>query len=501
MPDGRLIIGNRRYSSWSMRGWLAVRLAELDVQEVLVPFARPGPTAAIRALSPNGLVPYLEHKGARVWESLALCEYCAEQAPALWPEDRVARAQARSVAAEMHAGFRDLRQSMWMNLGRDFAGHGRSPGALADIARIEALWAAARHDHGAGGPFLFGAAFTAADVMYAPVVTRFLTWQPDLSPASRAYCDAVRAHPLVAAWYDAAAAGAGGLAAAGIRDAAVRAIALDHAGVVGRDLPSLAHDFTRIGFCLTPLARHAGGRTGNRCAMLRAGYLELMAVLPGGASATLDRFLGRHAGIHTAALAIDDAGAELARLRHAGIGPAGTSEAERLVDDARPADPPARFTVLTPPDQPEGRILLIRHHTPALLWQDRFLRHPNHAVALAELLLACTEPAETAARLARLAGRVLAPDPLGGYALDLDRGRLRMLPTAAAAALLPGVPMPAPPCIAGVTLHTDDNNAGLLRRLDQERVARQQDGAAVVVQAGGAGLRFEPVKLSLTRRA
>ena len=87
----------------------------------------------------------------------------------------------RSIAAQMHAGFRDLRQAMWMNLGRDFAGHGRTPGALADIARIEALWAETRRLFGSGGPFLFGPALTAADVMYAPVVTRFLTWQPELS--------------------------------------------------------------------------------------------------------------------------------------------------------------------------------------------------------------------------------------------------------------------------------------------------------------------------------
>lgn len=205
MPEGRLIIGNRRYSSWSMRGWLAVRLAQLDVAEVQIQFVRPGPTPGIRAVSPNGLVPYLEHKGARAWESLAICEYCAEQAPGLWPAEPAARAMARSIAAEMHAGFRDLRQAMWMNLGRDFSGHGRTPGALADIARIEALWAEARTAYGAGGPFLFGAAFTTADVMYAPVMARFLTWKPELSPASRAYCEAVRAHPLVAAWYDAAA--------------------------------------------------------------------------------------------------------------------------------------------------------------------------------------------------------------------------------------------------------------------------------------------------------
>jgi glutathione S-transferase len=206
MPDGKLYTGHRRYSSWSMRGWLAVRLAGLDVEDVVIRFVRPGPTPAIVALSPNGLVPYLEHRGARVWESLAICDYCAEIAPALWPQDRIARAHARSIAAEMHAGFRELRQAMWMNLGRDFAGHGRTPGALADIARIEALWGETRQRFGAGGPYLFGAALTVPDVMYAPVVARFLTWKPELTPETRAYCDAVRAHELVAQWYAEAAA-------------------------------------------------------------------------------------------------------------------------------------------------------------------------------------------------------------------------------------------------------------------------------------------------------
>ncbi len=187
MSEGRLVIGNRRYSSWSLRGWLAVKLAALDVEEVLVPFTRPGPTPAIQGVSPNGLVPYLEHRGARIWESLALCEYCAEQASSLWPQDRVARAHARSIAAEMHAGFRELRQAMWMNLGADFSGLGRTAGALADIARIEALWTEARRQWGTDGPFLFGAAFTAADAMYAPVVARFLTWQPELTAGSRQY--------------------------------------------------------------------------------------------------------------------------------------------------------------------------------------------------------------------------------------------------------------------------------------------------------------------------
>ena len=206
MPEGRLVIGNRRSSSWSMRGWLAVRLAGLDVEEVLIHFTRPGPTEAIGRLSPNGLAPYLEHRGARVWESLAVCEYCAEITPPLWPADRIARAHARVICAEMHAGFLGLRQAMWMNLGRDVAGLGRTAEALADIARVEAMWSETRRRFGATGPYLFGADFTAADAMYAPVVARFLTWRPEISADTHAYCDAVRGHPLVTAWYDGAAA-------------------------------------------------------------------------------------------------------------------------------------------------------------------------------------------------------------------------------------------------------------------------------------------------------
>lgn len=204
MAKGRLVIGTKRYSSWSLRGWLAVRLAGLDVEEVVIPLAGGGGTTALKTISPNGMVPYLEHDGARLWESVAIAEYCAEQAPGLWPADRVARAHARSVAAEMHAGFRALRMAMPMNLGRSFPGQGRTPEALADIARIEAIWAECRAQH--GGPFLFGAGFTLADAMYAPVVARFITWQPELSAGSRAYLEAVRAHPLVARWYAEAAA-------------------------------------------------------------------------------------------------------------------------------------------------------------------------------------------------------------------------------------------------------------------------------------------------------
>jgi glutathione S-transferase len=206
MSDGRLYIGNRRYSSWSLRGWLAVKLARLDVDVVLIHFTRPGRTEGINSVSPNGLVPYLEHRGARVWESLAVCEYCAEVTPSLWPADPIARAHARSISAEIHVGFTGLRQSMWMNLCRDFSGLGRTPAALADIARLETMWTETQQRFGAGGPFLFGTTMTSADAMYAPVVTRLLTWQPEISAATRAYCDAVRAHPLMEEWYTGAAA-------------------------------------------------------------------------------------------------------------------------------------------------------------------------------------------------------------------------------------------------------------------------------------------------------
>lgn len=202
MAQGRLVIGNKRFSSWSMRGWLAVHLAGLDVTEEVIPL-HGGPTPEVREATGGATVPYLEHDGNVTWESLAICEYCAELNPALWPLERVARTVARVISAEMHAGFAALRREMSMDLCRDdLAGTGRTPEALADVARIEKLWAAARRRFGAGGPYLFGAAFTAADAMYAPVVTRFLTYRPELSAETRGYCEAVRSHPLVARWYD-----------------------------------------------------------------------------------------------------------------------------------------------------------------------------------------------------------------------------------------------------------------------------------------------------------
>ena len=188
-----------------MRGWLAVRLAGLEVQEEVIALAGDGPSA-VRGATPSGLVPALHHDGAVIWDSLAIGEYCAELAPGLWPAGRVARAWARAIAAEMHAGFRPLRLAMPMVLGRQTAPRVPAPEVAADIARIEAIWGQTRRRFGAGGGFLFGASMGLADVMFAPVVARLLTYRPALDELSWAYCAAVRAHPLVERWYEQAAA-------------------------------------------------------------------------------------------------------------------------------------------------------------------------------------------------------------------------------------------------------------------------------------------------------
>ncbi|WP_122039750.1 glutathione S-transferase family protein [Asaia bogorensis] len=197
----RLVIGTRRYSSWSLRGWLAVRCAGLDVPDEVIALRGGGQTSEIHAISPNGMVPYLVHQGVRIWESLAICEYCAEIAPVLWPADRVARAVARSVASEMHAGFRALRIAMPMNLGRT-----NRPlletgdDVLADIARIDRIWCETRERFGATGPYLFGADFCIADIMFAPVVSRFTSYGVTLSPIAEAYRQTVLDHPLMREW-------------------------------------------------------------------------------------------------------------------------------------------------------------------------------------------------------------------------------------------------------------------------------------------------------------
>ena len=185
-----------------MRGWLAVRLAGLEVEEVMLGLAG-GSTPAVKAASPSGFVPYLEHDGNRIWDSLAIGEYCAELAPHLWPASRADRAHARSVAAEMHSGFRELRINMPMSLFRQAKGAGRTEAVLADIARIERVWAETLGR--SGGPFLNGVTPGIADCMYAPVVFRFMTYAPQLLASSEAYCAAMLAHPLMQDWKAAAA--------------------------------------------------------------------------------------------------------------------------------------------------------------------------------------------------------------------------------------------------------------------------------------------------------
>lgn len=203
MADGRLVIGTRRYSSWSLRGWLPVRLAGLDVEIQALRLAGGGKTVALKTLSPNGCAPYLEHKGIAVWDSLAIAEYCAELAPALWPQARAARAHARAITAEMHAGFRAVRSALPMNLGRVNRplAAGLEEDTLRDIARIDAIWTDTRNRFGAEGPYLFGATFCNADAAFAPVVSRFASYAvPCLSDVSHAYMRAVQEHALMREW-------------------------------------------------------------------------------------------------------------------------------------------------------------------------------------------------------------------------------------------------------------------------------------------------------------
>ena len=198
----KLIIGDKNYSSWSMRPWLLLKHFGIPFDEVLIPLYEANTRASILEHTPSGKVPCLvADDGSSVWDSLAICETLAERFPqhAMWPRDPVVRAHARSVSAEMHSSFGDLRSNMWMNIRASFPGKGATPGALADVARIDALWRDCLERH--GGPFLFGE-FGIADAMYAPVVMRFNTWRPALSEASAAYAQRVTAQPAVRAWID-----------------------------------------------------------------------------------------------------------------------------------------------------------------------------------------------------------------------------------------------------------------------------------------------------------
>ncbi len=200
-----LVIGNKNYSSWSLRPWIAMKVAGIPFAEEVISLDATDFHERVRKISGTGKVPALADGETHVWESLAILEYLAEKYPQarLWPAEPPARAHARSIAAEMHAGFTPLRRHYPMNVWRPMKR--REPVAeVADhVRRIDTMWTDCRTRFGEGGPFLFGA-FGAADAMYAPVVSRFRTYEVDVSPVARAYMAAVMALPAWAEWYAAA---------------------------------------------------------------------------------------------------------------------------------------------------------------------------------------------------------------------------------------------------------------------------------------------------------
>lgn len=199
-PGLTLVIGNKNYSSWSMRPWVALTAFGIPFQEVRLLLDQPDTASRIADYSGAGRVPVLLAGEMTIWDSLAICEYLAEQFPEkhMWPQDVAARAMARSVSAEMHSGFSGLRTAMSMNIRRQLPGRGRTPEAQADIGRISEIWeeCLSRFGH---HEYLFGA-FSIADAFFAPVVMRFRTYSVSLAPALQAYCDRMQAHPAVARW-------------------------------------------------------------------------------------------------------------------------------------------------------------------------------------------------------------------------------------------------------------------------------------------------------------
>ena len=196
----KLVIANKNYSSWSMRPWVVMKAFDLAFEEVRIPLRQPDTGARIAQYSASGRVPVLVDGSTVVWDSLAICEYLAEQFPdhALWPRESRARAVARSICAEMHAGFTGLRSAMWMNIRARFPGKGRTPEAQGDIGRICEIWEECLTRSGPHG-FLFGD-FSIADAYFAPVVMRFRTYEVALAPALHAFMERIVEHPAVAQW-------------------------------------------------------------------------------------------------------------------------------------------------------------------------------------------------------------------------------------------------------------------------------------------------------------
>jgi glutathione S-transferase len=199
MTPATLTISSKNYSSWSMRGWLLCKLAGIEFEEQVMPVDDPSTRAELLLLSPSFLVPCLTHNGIKVWDTLAIAEYLAEARPnaGLLPASPAARAHCRAVSGEMHAGFYNLRSALPMNLKAHHPGFKIFAGAQADIGRVCTIWRECLEQY--GGPYLFGE-LTVADAMYAPVCTRFLTYDVKLDPVCIAYCRAIMDWPPMAQW-------------------------------------------------------------------------------------------------------------------------------------------------------------------------------------------------------------------------------------------------------------------------------------------------------------
>jgi glutathione S-transferase len=201
MPKLQLVIANKNYSSWSLRPWMALTMADIPFEVKMIRFGEPRFGREIRNISPAGKVPVLVHGKLVIWDSLAILEYLAESFPDrnLWPKAKAARAMARSVSSEIHSGFSDLRKACPMNLRRPPKPVKISDAAIADVSRIEALWRDCRKTYGKGGKFLFGK-FSIADAMYAPIVSRFETYAIPAASDTRAYMANVMATKAFQSW-------------------------------------------------------------------------------------------------------------------------------------------------------------------------------------------------------------------------------------------------------------------------------------------------------------
>jgi glutathione S-transferase len=200
MTQLTLVIGNKNYSSWSLRAWLVLKQANLKFEEIIIPLCVAETHEKILQHSPSAKVPLLYHDDLKIWESLAICEYVTEQfEPSFLPKDVKKRALARSISNEVHAGFRDLRSNMPLNCRASYPGKGMTPDVQNDIDRISEIWRDCRQNYGQEGDFLFGH-FTIADAMYAPLVLHLRTYGVKLGAIEQAYADAILGLPAIQLW-------------------------------------------------------------------------------------------------------------------------------------------------------------------------------------------------------------------------------------------------------------------------------------------------------------